>query len=331
MELSSASVLAFEFGVPCMLMLVLALSDAFGTRLTKRLILVVAAVQLIAVVFRPADYNTDTSAYDSYIDLLAGSSGNELLLLTKFEPLHLLLAVLTQDFRWWLIAENVVGLVLLWTLCRRTARLETLAVVLGCALPLFSSSVRFGNGLLAVACVLAIHQTERGRMIVTTFVGGLTHVSLLMVGILQRRQWLPTALILLGFVAFALVDEDVRGRAGGGDEDEFKGAGLRSFLGCVMLMLYLRARLPDYRHKLFTSDLLSALGVFLLSMLFFPVVNRWLILLMIVMAVDADAPLAKANLPRGKGGIAALALYAALMLPFLYKLATTWGAEALAG
>ena len=128
-----------------------------------------------------------------------------------------------------------------------------------------------------------------------------------------------------------MFDEDLRGRAGGGDEEEFTRAGLRSFLGCVTLMFYLRSRLPDYRKQVFTSDLLSALGIFMLSMLFFPVVNRWLILLMIVMAVDADVPLTKANVPRGTSSVAALALYAVLMLPFLYKLATTWGAEALAG
>ncbi|MCC7071723.1 MAG: hypothetical protein IT383_10385 [Deltaproteobacteria bacterium] len=331
MELSAANTIAFEFAVPALLLLVFALGDALGTGLAKTLMLWLAAVQIAAVVFRPEDYNTDTWAYYNYVELLSEAEGNEVLLLTKFEPLHLVLVLLTRDFRWWLVVENLLGVGLLWTLCRRTERLETIAVVVGLALPLFSSSVRFANGLLAVACALAVFRDARGRTLLTTVVGGATHVSLLLVGVMQRRSWVPIACVLLGFVALALVNEDLRGRAGAGDDAEFAGAGTRSFAGCLLLIGYLRAVAPAYRGKLLRSDLLAACGVYALSMLFFPVLNRWLILLMLVMVVDAEPLLAGATVRRSTGALAAVGLYALLTLPFLFKLASTWGAEALEG
>lgn len=330
MELPAATTIAFEFAVPAVLLLVFALGDALGPRLAKSLILLFAMVQIVAVVFRPEDYNNDTWAYTNYVDLLSEAEGNEVLLLTKFEPLHLVLVLLTRDFRWWLAAENLVGIALLWTLCRRTERLETIAVVVGLALPLFSSSVRFANGLLAVACALAMFRSTHGRTLLTTIVGGATHVSLLFVGIMQRRSWVPTACVLLCFVALALFDENLRGRAGGAEED-FAGAGTRSFVGCLLLMSYLRAATSAYRGKLLRSDLVAALGIYLLSMLFFPVLNRWLILLMLIIAVDAEPMLTDAKLHRRTGALAAVGFYALLTLPFLYKLAVTWGAEALEG
>jgi hypothetical protein len=325
MQFSPEAILTIEFLVPCLLVLVFASGHVLKKRIVKTLIFSLATSELILVSFRPDDYNSDTLNYVNYIDALTNASGMEFLLLTKFEPMHLLLAAIARDFRLWVALEDAVAIGLLVILIRQTKRIETLAVVLGCSLPLWSSSLRFSVGLLAVAATLAVYRRRRGRLLLTTIVGSITHASLAVAGVFQRRKWTITFCVLLAFVAVAFVYSSILERAGVSEDTEFRPAGFRSFASLIGLMLYLRAYVPAYRRRYFSSDTLSTLGIFVLSTLFFPVINRWLILLMIIVAVDADALLDAAKVPRRVGAVAALLLFGALVVPFF--LLTYWPAS----
>ena len=322
MQLSSESLLFVEFLVPCLLALAFGLGHILKARLLRWLIFSLTLTQVVATALRPAEYNSDTWNYSGYVEALSSAAGFDILQLTKFEPFHLLLAVVASDFRLWLLLEAMTAIFLLRILIWRTRRLETLAVVIGCSLPLMSSSLRFAIGLLAVACALLVWPHDRWRLWVLTAVGAVTHASLAVAGILQRRQWVMAAGLLLLFFAATLVDVSILERAGVTEDTEIRPTGIRTFACLLALMAYLRWRLPSYRKGSFSSDLISALGVLVLSLMFFPVVNRWLILMLIIVAVDSDAALAATRTPRRFGSRAAVLLYATLLVPFLYSVAS---------
>src|SRR5262249_49170071 len=138
------------------LLLVFASGHMLKKRISKAAVLALVAVQILVVTFRPAEYNSDTWNYSAYIDALSETRGVEFLLLTKLEPLHLLLAAIARDFRVWLILDACVALGLMFLIVRRVERIETLAIVIGTSLPLMSSSIRFAISLMAVAWVLLV-------------------------------------------------------------------------------------------------------------------------------------------------------------------------------
>lgn len=320
MQLAPESVVAVEFIVPALLVLVFATGHILKKVIVKRMIFVLAAAQVLVVSLRPAEYNSDTWNYSGYLDALADAHGMEFLLLTKFEPLHLLLAAVARDFRFWLMLEALVALGLLWGIIRRTERLETLAIVIGTTLPLMSSSVRFAISLLFVSYVLLVFRQRRfGRFTALSLMGGSTHAANAIAGVLQKRRWILTWAMLAAFFVVAYAVASILERAGVSEDTDARPTGIRSFACLLGLMLYLRAFVPSYRRYRFRSDLLSGLGIFFLSALFFPVINRWLILLLVIIASESDAVLDDARVPRRVGHLAASIVYAALLVPFLYS------------
>ena len=313
---SFVTIVVIEFLLPCSIALVLGCAYQFKQTVIKPLLFILAVSHMVLISFRPEDYNSDTLNYSNYIDALAETSGLEFLFLTKFEPAHLLFAALTRDFHLWLLLEDLAAICLLWILFRRLHRLETVAVILGSILPLWSSSIRFAVSLLTVSAVLAVNP-RTSRFLLVSAAGGLTHVSMAVAGVFRYRKWYLNCGMLAAFFAAALMLTSVLERAGINDTIAFKPHGFRSFVVLVGLMLYMRALLPGYRNKTFLSDALSAIGIFVLSTLFFPFINRWLIMLMVIVAVDSDGPLHRARIPRRTESLAALVLYGALLIPSL--------------
>jgi hypothetical protein len=319
MQLPAEYVLPFEFAVPMLLFFLFGVGHLLKKRIVKATALTLALIQMVVVAMRPADYNSDTWNYSAYIDSLSQTSGMEFLLLTKLEPLHLLLAATARDFHLWLLLDTLVASILLFIIVRKAERIETIAVVFGTSLPLMSSSVRFAVSLMSVACVLLVFRRACARFVAASIAGGLTHVSNLIAGVVQKRRWILTWGLLAAFFGLAFAVASVLQRAGVSEEGSAKPAGMRSLACLLGFIFYLRAFLPQYRRTQFRSDLLSALGIFALSFFLFPVLNRWLILLLVIVAVDADAALDSARVPRAIGRFAALGVYAALVVPFLYS------------
>jgi hypothetical protein len=318
MQLPEDLILATEYAIPLAICIVLAAGYIVKKRLVRVTVFVLSAAQIILVSLRPAEYNSDTRAYSGYLHVLADAKGTELLFLTKFEPLHLLLAVVAENLRVWLLLEALIGMWLVWELIRRTERPETLAVVLGTTLPLMSSSVRFAISLLAISWVLLVFHGNRSKFIALSAIGGMTHVSMAVSGLIERRRWVLTWLLLGAFFAVAYAVSSILLRAG--VSENARPTGTRTFVCLLSLLIYLRAVLPSYRPR-FRSDVLSALGIFALSALFFPLVNRWLVLLLIVVAVQSDEGLDRARVPRRIGSLFAFFLYCMLLVPFLYSMA----------
>jgi hypothetical protein len=317
MQLAPETVVAVEFAVPALIAAVLAIGHTLKKRIIKSMIFALAVTHIVLVSFRPDGYNSDTWNYSGYLEALTDAQGMEFLLLTKFEPLHLALAAVAQDFRLWLVLEGLVAIGLLAAIIRRAQRLETIAIVVGLSLPLMSSSVRFAISLMAAAYVLLVFRQSRAKFVALTAAGGFTHISLFITGVLEKRKWWLTWGLLTAFFFVAYVISSILERAGVGDEA--KPTGMRTFACLLCLLMYLRWVLPEYRRVGFTSDILSGFAIFLMSFLFFPVVNRWIILLLLIVAVEADAPLDRAHIPRRLGRLVALLIYGALVVPFLYS------------
>jgi hypothetical protein len=317
LQLPLRAVVAAEFVMPCGILFVLAFGYLVEKNLAKALLGIFVTLQVCCVALRPPEYNSDTWNYFGYIDMLSNASGSELLAATKFEPLHLAFAIVAQNFRAWLFLESMCAIALTWILIRRTARVETLAVVFGCAIPLMSSSLRFAQGLLLISCLLASPRGGGPSVARITIAGGISHVSLAVAGLFRYRKWQLTCLVLASFFVVAMLVSSVLERAGVSEEGTAGPAGLRSFVCLLATIFYLRSYLGKYRRTLFASDFLSASAVFLLSFFFFPVINRWLILMLIMISVSADHSLQEVHVPRPRGHLFAAAIYCALLIPFL--------------
>ena len=313
--------IAVEYIVPAVLVGCFALLMIFRRSTVWALIYVASISQILILSFRVQDYNSDTYNYSRYIDLLSESDGLEILFASKFEPLHLVMAFIASDFESWLLIEGVVCAILVAFLIRRLKRLETVAVVLGAALPLFSSSMRFAVGLFAVACTITLLHKIRARFITVSMVGLASHVSLLMTGLLLRRSVWPVVLLVVGFVAYSSTDISIVERAGGGDDNTAGGTGLRPLVALFIMLLIYKFRRDGYSSASFGMDAVIALVIFSTAVLFYPVFNRFIVILLVARAIQLDG-LPDRKRVRGSGAEVggALMIYGVLVVPHLLSL-----------
>jgi hypothetical protein len=315
------SLYAFEFLAPVAIAAAFLVAVALPRSAAKAAVIFFVVVQLFALAARPSDYNSDTSNYFGYLDLIANTEGLELLLLTKFEPLHLLMAVGTGDFRDWLRVEGLACAALALGLVVKSRRLETIAVVLGSALPLYSSSLRFCLGVLLVA-LLALHLREgRARLIGLSLAGAGSHVSLAVAGIFSRSRIWVVLLVLVAFGVFAAFDPALLERAGASEDNEVRATGVRALIPFIILLLLCWRRHIGGEIPL-AAYAGSALLVLLATITFFPLLNRWLTVLLILFATDLDRlwPRTRRHYARSGEIASALLLYACLVIPLLLPL-----------
>ena len=317
--------LSTEFIAPVFIAGSLLLGLIFKRNIVRWMLICSALFQIIILSFRPEDYNSDTWNYSKYIDLLSSSDGRDLFLATKFEPLHLLLALITRDFDTWLLAEGVVCILLVIGLVRKIERLETIAVIFGCALPLFSSSLRFATGLLVISYVAVAYRRPTGKFLVMSISGLFSHVSLAIAGFLRVGNLWLIILILMAFLFYAKTDIEILERAGA-TENAAGGTGIRPFLVLVLMITIVYRTDIRYTKRLLAMDFLSAAAMFLMTFYFFPVMNRWIILLLILKAIHFDVfseGYTRASRVQEVG--TSVFLYALLVVPHLVFLALRIG------
>jgi hypothetical protein len=291
---------------------------------TGRLLLAMPVVlQTVVLCFRPEDYNTDTQNYVGYLAILKDAGWLESLLLTKFEPMHRLLAWVSAGFRSWLVAECVVWTCLAIGILRRARRLETVAIVLGCALPLYSSALRYSLGIIVLAYVGLRARESRKRWLSMSLAGGATHVSLAVGGLMAtRRIWWVLLAILFMYLAASL-DPDILERAGAAEGAETRASGLRSLLPLLLYIAYLWAVCWRRKPALVVQQITVAAALFAATNLWFPILNRWIIAALVVLGVESDRELSESRGGRLGEVAMAMLLYLMLTAPFLFTLWNT--------
>jgi hypothetical protein len=313
--------LAVEFLVPFLLCCTFAVAPVFTRGMQRGMLLLLIVLQTLTLSFRPEDYNSDTTNYAGYIALIQEAELLPALLLTKFEPLHLLTALVSPSFRGWLLVEWAVWLAFAVGLVRRAQRLETLAIVLGCALPLFSSSLRFSVGILAIGYLSLRWQGRRFQAVSVSTIGASAHASLAVAGaFITARLWLVLGAIAALTVVTAF-DPNILERAGASEDNPAQATGLRSLVPLLLFIVYLSRTV--WRKK-GLRPILAQLGIaaalFAATNLMFPILNRWIIVALVLLATRYDRSLVSTSRSRTVQASMALLLYGVLVLPFLISL-----------
>jgi hypothetical protein len=315
--------LAVEFLAPVLVVLCLLLCTVMQRESARLLLVMPVLFQAVALCFRPEDYNTDTQNYVGYLAVLKDAGWLESVLLTKFEPVHLFLAWISAGFRSWLFVEGIVWMCLAIGILKRARRLEPIAIILGCALPLYSSALRYSLGIMMLAYIGLRANESRTRWLSMSLAGGAAHVSLMVGGLLAtRRIWWVLLAIAVMYLAASL-DPDILERAGAAEGAESRASGLRSLLPLVAYIAYLWAACWRQRPGLVLGQLTVAASLFVATNLWFPILNRWIIAALVVLAVQSDRELSESDVsPLGEVAMATL-LYSMLTFPFLFTLWNT--------
>ena len=288
MELLSTSfIFGSEISLTLLIFATFASRAFLPTSAIKSILIIEVLVYSIIVAARPFDYNSDTKNYFGYRQLFIDLEYSELILATKFEPLHLALINLSPNFQWWLILESAIYFSLFIVVCQTVKRLETIAIILGCSLPLLSSSVRFAVAVMCVAAALQRLRGVRWKLGMLTIIGGASHVIMLATGLFERRK-----LIIIIFVAIVLFfivpnSESLVERSGLAD-DNTGFHGLRTAGTLLLFSAYLTHLFPKYKKDYLWIDIVSTLILLVVASAYLPTVNRLMIVLLIVMTESLE-------------------------------------------
>jgi hypothetical protein len=316
MNMSNDLIIFTEYLVPALIAGFLAVSFAFKRVLSRVFIASAAMLQVAVVTFRPDDYNSDTFNYSRYLQSIADSDGFDVFTASKFEPFHLGLAYLAQDFGGWLLLEGIMCCVLIVGLLRRLESMESTALILGAALPLFSSSTRFSLGVLAIAFAMAYLPRNKLGFVGVSLVGLFTHVSLAVTALLQRKSLLLIVFLVVGFYFYSATDLAVMERAGASEDVVAGGTGLRVFIP-LMLLLAVICPMKEGFNPALLKDIVIATVLFAVTFFLYPVFNRFIIVFLIVKAIETDGLRMRKPNGRLKESVAAVVLYGLLVLPHL--------------
>ncbi len=311
----------FEYIFPAALSSLLVLYFLFRGRFFWILCAFFSVMQVLIFSFRPEDYNSDTFNYSKYLTYISDADGLNILTVSKFEPLHLVLALFANDFKIWLILEAVMCSYFLIEILRRLKSVESIAVVLGSAVPLFSSSMRFSVGLLAVAYGMLIFNRVRFRWIIVSMIGLMTHISLAAYAFIQRGKIWPILILMAALQLYAGSDISFIERAGGGGDNSAGGSGLRAFSALLIFLVFSYIRSVDYKLLAFLRDALVALILLFSTNFIYPVFNRFIVLFLIMKAIQYDSLRSEWSIRNSVSrGWVAFAIYLFLVIPHIISI-----------
>ncbi len=310
-----------EYIPPVFLLILFVFSFLFNRRVVWVLCAFFSVTQVMILALRPDDYNSDTFNYSKYLVYISDAKGLDVFLVSKFEPFHLVLAIIANNFTIWLILEAIFCSFFLIQILRRLHSLESMAVVLGSALPLFSSSMRFSIGLLAVAYTMLMIPRLRGRSIVISIIGFVTHISLAAFIFIQRSKIWLILVLMTGLVLYAGSDIAFVERAGGGEDVSAGGSGLRAFLTLFLFLVFLYIRRVGYDGKSLINDVVISLALLFSANFIYPVFNRFIVLFLVIKAIDYDSTeVLSSNWSRFLRSLRASLLYIILVIPHVISI-----------
>jgi hypothetical protein len=314
MIIDNVALYIIEVLSPVLVVFLFFTSSLFERSYVKYSIFFIILLQVISVSIRAIDYNSDTWRYSNYIYGLAQAEGLQIFLVSKFEPYHLFLAWLSQDFQLWLILEGTIVFFCLVYLIKKIERLEVLAILLGTTIPLFSSSMRYASSLLIISCFLFYLKKTRYKFFLLSVVGGATHISTIVAGVFEKRKPLLIFLLLIVFVYISNMSAETLQRVGASKEYPGQGFGLRAILPLLLFLSYLSV-IRAGNLKVVLTDFLIITFVFVVILMSYTILTRWLILFLIIIAISSQ-DLIKMKAGRLSESMAASLLYLFLTGPF---------------
>lgn len=319
-ELPSALVLNIEIAVPLIILMMILAGYFYPGFKIRPAITAMVMIQAIAIAFRPIWYNSDTENYSSYVYFLSLPLDSSIFFITKIEPLHVILISLTREFRLWALCECALTLWLIYFLHRRVIRLETYLIIIGTSGILLSSSLRFAIGILIFSAVYYSRRSPYAKAALMSVAAASSHVVHIIAGPLSlRKAWISLGALAVLVVA-VLFFGDFRSRAGGDLIDELQGQGLKSFACLAVYLVYGYIRTRTHTKTPIATDMLMAIIVYGLTLTILPYLNRWLIVTLVVVALDYDWKFELAGVSRRWGIVVGFVMYAMLTLPFVYSL-----------
>lgn len=280
--------------------------------------LTAAAVSVLVIMgsLRPDSYNSDTRNYASYVASLSIEKGSNLYFLTKLEPLHILLIDLTRDLSAWLIVEACLALVLVWVLYFRVKRSEPLLLVYAFFATLYTSSMRFSIALIALAALLTWRKRSPLYLAAMSLIAGCVHAVMLVAGpFASRLKWIPLA-FPGAFFAFVLFSPETRNRVAS-DLADVKTVGLKSFATFLIVAAYCWYKNPEYRNDRGLWDAIGYTAIFLVTALFFPFLNRIIIIGILLVMMELDLYFDRLRKDGPIDRIFTFVVFAMVTLPYL--------------
>lgn len=285
----------------------------------KVIVALSVSILTLLAAFRPESYNSDTNNYASYISLLTFSSQGNVYFLTKLEPFHVFLIELIRDFRAWLIIEGVVALVLVWILYTRTKTTEFFLVVCAFFSTLYTGSLRFAIALLLLSVLMTRQSRSTAYMLILSLVSACFHAVMIASGAFASRvKWFP--LIFSGFFfVVAMYSFSIRSRVGA-DLEDVKSFGIKSFATFLVICVFvwLRRGRKDLKQTLW--DVIGFSTIFFLTALFFPSLNRVIVIGAIVVLFDIEQATCAAKKPVAFDRALSFCMFAMISVPYLIQI-----------
>lgn len=296
-------------------LIVIALWVVFARIPVKGLVLLSVSVLIIIGSFRPDNYNSDTMNYASYVASLSVERGADLYIITKLEPFHIFLIALTRDFSTWLIMEGAISLILLYVFYYRVKRPEPFLLVCAFFTTLFTSSMRFAIALIVFAVLLTWRNRSTLYLAVMSAVAGCVHGVMLVTGpFASRLKWMPLAFPGVIFV-LAMLSAETRNRIAS-DLSDVKSVGLKSFATFLTISAYCWYKSSAYRAERALWDIFGFTAIFLVTALFFPGLNRIIIIGAILVVMELDRHRARLRPDSYLDRIAVLATFGMITIPY---------------
>lgn len=268
-------------------LIVIALWVVFSRIPVKGLLLISVSALIIIGSLRPDNYNSDTINYASYVTSLSVEKRSAIYFITKLEPFHIFLIDLTRDFSKWLIVEGAIALIVLFLFYRRVNRSEPFILVCAFFTTLFTSSMRFSIALIVFAVLLTWRSRSSLYLAAMSAIAGCFHGVMLVTGpFASRLKWIP--LVFPGAIfILAMLSTETRNRIAS-DLSDVKSIGLKSFAAFLMVSAYSWYKSKEYRAERAAWDFFGFTAIFLVTALFFPGLNRIIIIGAILIAMELD-------------------------------------------
>lgn len=288
--LSDVDIIRSEFLLTLVIASIVLTSVFVKSRYFHHALLFMISVYLLAISMRSDLYNTDTANYHIYFEAVRSQSIIESLL-TKIEPVHYVIINISNSFAEWIVIEYLIYLIVL-ALLMRNKSITTVALIVGCTLPLMSSSFRFAIGLVFCAYTYSIFIKYKNMSILSGLVGGLFHVSLFAAPLITRFS---LSLIIFVLIAVGLLSYSpwfIERTSATGDIGLLSLVGVKTIIVAFVQFIYYRIccdknLFSDWILEMY-SYVVGMVVLFVFANMYLQVANRWMILSMVLFAVRSD-------------------------------------------
>jgi hypothetical protein len=285
---------------------------------SKAALLILTVLQMLLITFRDENYNSDTSNYNNYVNTFADYGLFDSFILTKLEPLHLLLMSFSVDLHDWLLFEFIASSIFLIFIYKRVNFTFTICIILALTMPLYSSSIRFANGLLLISVFMVYFGNGLIRFTLLTTSGLMAHPVAGLSGVISSAKFPIIFISALISYFFILLNPQYYQRLVFDSDMEIGFPGLRFYIAIIFILYFMRFIVKIKEFPYFYYILLSS-TILMFSLYSFSTLNRVMALIIITLCVEFDKILLSYPLKWKFDNILSVLMYLYLILPhFLF-------------